>query len=801
MPKNTERETGSVKFFNEQKGFGFIVRASGPDVFVHFRAIQGAGPKTLKEGQKVSFRVEQGQKGLQAAEVQVLDQGTDTTTRTPAPPTAPSPQATAGPAGASIRTRLPYGFVAINTTKAVTDTPVSHDGAISGDPVSEQLLSGEIRCELTALTPLLPGNFRHPISSYPGKLGFSGAKDTKQVAEPLRLADGRVVIPGSALKGMLRHSLGALLSAPMERVAEHRYTYRPNLDFNGPNSVESLVFRPALIVKQTGQAFEVKIFENPRAVVFVQEAAEETVKKAISDAPKKAVKECVGVRKEHNHLVPSPGETTTFDHHMRLHTYNGGIDGCGKLAAAFKLDKKKGDKLSACGRKILRTMRNGVTEVLGPFTYSCALAPAKYLCSLEISGDVYEDYLDHQTHVLATEHLDSHPLDFNRQDIAADIQANSFTVGQLIYVEVDVSKTGGKITANSKIVSCGQHFRYRWAYTSSVRKKGGEPRSCLTPTAAETAIPAGRESDKHVAPEQLTGARLLFGYVRNDDNPIGKGVYERLAGRIAINHAVSVGEPTFLGDKKNHCVPLKILGAPKPSAWEFYIEQGENGKLNTYGDLPDDPGGELSGRKFYRHWPGCTEDHIKATDEETIHSDQSTLARFICAQDTKFRFTLRFSRLRPWELGALLAVIDPRLVADTDNSNKTYAHKLGLGRPLGMGSVQLQAKNVRIRLDSGSSFADGEVDKQWVALAIKAFQEKIKAIDPATLKTWLDIHEFADGGAALAYPTATTRINYQDVDTIYAWHTKIRREYSKLRRQDVASHTELQVKVKKAESG
>ena len=64
---------GTVKWFNEEKGFGFITpEAGGKDVFVHFRAIQSEGFKTLAEGQAVSFEVEDGQKGLQAANVVVL---------------------------------------------------------------------------------------------------------------------------------------------------------------------------------------------------------------------------------------------------------------------------------------------------------------------------------------------------------------------------------------------------------------------------------------------------------------------------------------------------------------------------------------------------------------------------------------------------------------------------------------------------------------------------------------------------------------------------------------------------------
>lgn len=60
---------GKVKWFNEKKGYGFIERDEGGDVFVHFSAIKGDGFKTLKEGQRVEFEVVQGAKGLQAANV------------------------------------------------------------------------------------------------------------------------------------------------------------------------------------------------------------------------------------------------------------------------------------------------------------------------------------------------------------------------------------------------------------------------------------------------------------------------------------------------------------------------------------------------------------------------------------------------------------------------------------------------------------------------------------------------------------------------------------------------------------
>ncbi|MCB0717377.1 MAG: cold-shock protein [Bacteroidetes bacterium] len=64
-----ERVPGTVKWFNDSKGFGFIAQDGGPDVFVHHKAIQMEGFKTLAEGQKVTMEVIQGQKGLQAQNV------------------------------------------------------------------------------------------------------------------------------------------------------------------------------------------------------------------------------------------------------------------------------------------------------------------------------------------------------------------------------------------------------------------------------------------------------------------------------------------------------------------------------------------------------------------------------------------------------------------------------------------------------------------------------------------------------------------------------------------------------------
>ena len=68
----SETVKGTVKWFNESKGFGFLAQAEGEDIFVHYTAIQGSGFRTLKEGQEVEFNIERGPKGLQASNVKIL---------------------------------------------------------------------------------------------------------------------------------------------------------------------------------------------------------------------------------------------------------------------------------------------------------------------------------------------------------------------------------------------------------------------------------------------------------------------------------------------------------------------------------------------------------------------------------------------------------------------------------------------------------------------------------------------------------------------------------------------------------
>jgi hypothetical protein len=700
-------------------------------------------------------------------------------------------------------TVLPYGFVPINPSYSVMDTPVWHDGSSGGE-----LLSGEILCTLEALTPLLPGNFRYCIRKDGrqdgeqladlGKLkNCEHLPPGKQIAEPLRLPDGRVVIAGSALKGMIRHSLGALLSAPMERVAERHYTYRPNLDFNGPSVREKYIVRPALITAAKNGGWKIDVFGDARAALFVRKDVEGIIRKTSVNGVVSG--NVIGVELETiprmnrpprvtSHLVPSAA-SMSLSH--RLVIYKGGIDGQGLLAAVFNKD----DDEDVDGRHVCKKANAKLCR--GPFTYDLALVPQNAVVTMEISAALYQRYLHNQENVLADNehggHLASHPLDFNVEKVKeAIIKHRELQLGQLIYVELTADN--GKVTTRSMVVSFGHHFRYRWAYCSSVRNMDGKPRACLTPSACEQ-VPAAMSNISDVAPERLTGSRLLFGYVRDDETtPVGKGVFGRMAGRIAINHAISDRIPDFLGRKDGgYCIPLKILGQPKPSAWEFYLQQPKKVEQApaTYGDLPGDTGGELAGRKFYRHPKSVQISDITATDDETRNSNQAVLARFICAPGTKFKLTIRFARLRDWELGALLAVLQPHRLVDNGEPER-YGHKFGLGRPLGMGSVRIDVDSTHVRLEKETSFT-GEAGPN-VSTAIPALKRKLSGVN---LAPWLESHKYGSD-ERLGYPLGKTKVKGGTVETIYAWHTEVRRKYSKLRREEKADWKELNTQIQKA---
>ena len=150
---------------------------------------------------------------------------------------------------------IPYTFQPIDPEQSVHDAPLWRDGKSK-----EPRFSGELLLTLTAKTPLLVGNHQQKIDEKHSRL------------MPQMLDDGRVIIGAASLKGMLRASMASLLQAPMERVAEHHYTYRPNLGF-GPNENPLREVRAAIVKSIEGEIHKIQLLPKNAPVVFVRNEA------------------------------------------------------------------------------------------------------------------------------------------------------------------------------------------------------------------------------------------------------------------------------------------------------------------------------------------------------------------------------------------------------------------------------------------------------------------------------------------------------------------------------------------------
>jgi hypothetical protein len=619
----------------------------------------------------------------------------------------------------------PYAHVHVPDTGPTLPRTL-HDKTIAGRR------SGELLCTLRTLTPLLAGNEQYAISD--SNIRLQRASGEKKVLEPLFDEDGRVLIPGEQLKGMLRQSVGALLGAPMERVAEQTYSYRPNLAFEPGNK---------------------QVEPRPAVVVSLKTFGRYTV-------PDK-VKLCDINRRIFDMWPRSP-------HDRR---YRGGME-------AYEGPGNPDPVLKKCD---LHTRARPTGQQANP---------------VEVPDETHEQWLLTVAHLTDTTsgHISSrHPSILNttlQSQAKTNLQravTRGFKEGDVIYVEWD--------TVEGRVVSYGHHYYYRWRYADSVREKWAAAtrsvRSELKPLPSETVNAPDRLSGARALfgfcsdnpgsdgvgtgdQSQLAG-RIAFNYAREVVEQV-----DNLAKR-------------FLGtENRGYCVALKELGTPKPSAVEFYLDQTQlparrrekdQGVVVTYGDLPGrDPTGDLAGRKFYRHCPqAATDKSVYESWDTEIIEKRSTLARFATRPQRTFKFTVRFRNLSDEELGVLLIALCPNQYAPmlpepvrseagvkpVKKDRPRYATKLGHARPLGWGSVEIKVDRLRVLCSEGG-FED--LSNADVGTCLSKCGD---IVDRPSLRAWLDIHDFIDSKWG-PYPTAGNA-------DIFRFHSGIRQLHSKGRRR------------------
>ena len=666
----------------------------------------------------------------------------------------------------------PYTFVPVvagRETELPTFPAIFHE--------KKQDLTGELNCELTTLTPMMAGHFQYKLETALTNIAINQKDmDDKSVLEPLFLHgnhESPTLISGTTIKGMVRHNIGAMLSAPMERVQEQYFSYRPNLTITmeGCYTPREAIVREVKDLDGDSPILKVDILGGMTDAQYLTSYIyEKKLSKEYGDKfpaeylldmglCKKNYRDRRGKYQIKNRIDRITRETINDSllpkgNEFIVLKYKAGIDGNGEVAKTFA-ERKKDD----------------VAVVVS--TNSIKKATKDVLVDKEIIKEFFKTKRE-----LANDKYGHVKRNTDQKIYTKGIKSPNLEVGQLIYVEIN---------EDNNIVSFGHNFRYRWRYADSILEKSGKLRRDVDQAKNESI----GKSDKS---DQLTGARLLFGYVDGDENEknkenrlkIGKedSDYVRLAGRISINTAIEqCDDLTNLNQRfvqyskandntpveQRYTIPLKILGQPQASAVEHYLQQDSN-KLQTYGDLPsvELSNSQLNGRKFYRHQPIPEGNNtlFEASTDEEIKKEQASLARFICKTGTKFRFKVRFKNLQEWELGALILALSPQL------KDPKAANKLGHGRPLGLGSIKIDIQQIKLLNDKLELKEDTEEKTHYLNKL-----ETQQGINLAQIKCWLEVLNYKNRTEA-AYPRYKKEI--------YNYHTEIRRQYSKKRREGKA---------------
>lgn len=819
------RIRGAICELHKEKGWGRIsVVGQASLYFFHATSLSGSYEqlKTLEIGMQVEFTSTSTAKGLQANNVKQLDPGY--TDEAPA-----DRESAARPLITSHRNHppkhnqtdsaklgQPYNFVPIDIGGAVRESVSFHHGAHQ----QEERKSGLLQITWTTLTPTLVGHDQIEVGELDGSADAPRqAVPKKKALLPLRanwLPEEPVIWPGSSLKGMLRQSIASLLAAPMERVAERHYTYRPNLDQEAEVARLKRMFgivvnldpmRVKLVDPESvwfvhDDRVAAKLKTTPIAGVLVHEARGRKMLH-IKPVPKK--KNGKPVNDAQGHPVFETKAWSPPLAGIKLHRYLHGADGSAGYASAFRGFHVQPHPLVAFD--------------------SVALTSAAVV---RIPPGV-EAQWNHTQRIMRDSEIGhrrgKHP---NQDKPGYPSDSKSFAnlnVNDVVIVEVD--------NDTKEVVTLGHYFNYRTAYADSVRQRLvlNDGKFVMEDRDREEVRPLPNEQVSWNKKEssgggKLSGARGLFGYAGLDAAPhgklqLGKGDFSRLAGRIGCNHAVEVIKS---GETEDHAarfvraddlngfwVALKELGSPKPSAVENYLDQTDTteakpraGTLLTYGDAYPSGGGHLEvenraarlrGRKVYPHQAAVRLSDFH--DIGTMDNDRAMLARFVSDKNIAFRSAIHYQDLKSWEFGALLAAVEPgefarwvasnvtkhrandfpKLAKQLQNiqQNDSLAHKLGHGRPLGLGSVKASIDNV----DNAQRNAALTALWQVITAAATADPQRLDR----RLAAWFRARKFA-GTQVLAYPKLADK---NGAEAIFNYHTDLRKRHAVARRKEVGS--------------
>ncbi|MBN2723289.1 MAG: TIGR03986 family CRISPR-associated RAMP protein [Deltaproteobacteria bacterium] len=584
---------------------------------------------------------------------------------------------------------------------AVYPDSVTTDTESHFDTFKSDTLTGYLNVELTTETPSLFGAYQYSAEESVEKNNFSEVDKERNIIVPM-FADAcqdiksPVLIPGSTLKGCIRSAFSALTGSPMLRAGERKFLFRPNAQVNN-----NTPFYCCKLIKT-------KDHDNPYSIRAWRVTPENIFFSNLRlnpgeflDIANKGIKyKKAGVRRIAAKLVNrnwdeplAPGKYLILDSHT-------GIDGHGTLGSEFDHPSPGYSKI------VINIDADNI-----PLEFSQDILN-NYRESLDIMSDSMKG------------HLADHPLTFDKTAVIQNINniknnckdlETFYSAHRYTAFFVNIRTVNGR----EEIDSFGHHFRYLWRFRDSVHFKDTKPREELKIKKDDMAM-------------------NLFGHVQEDDKKTGKDKIE-IAGRVSFNHAVEVIQPDdkpqdrFEGNSSNmppwH-VHLKILGSPKPSYFGYLKKSGTRPQIPgrtfnkpTWGDTmhPNkEPGGDLAGRKFYIHFNPMVQSkphfHYVPADNKTEHVSQ--IAAYITKSGRKFRFRVRFRNLTPGELAYLITSIELKY----GTCDSKYHHKIGHGRPLGMGSVKMEIKSAAFLSNKMEmSSLENPPSGGWLALPYKEY--------------------------------------------------------------------------------
>lgn len=750
---------------------------------------------------------------------------------------------------------VPYSFVPLAIKSVQTnenlatdhvstrlEAPVWHHGT---NPNQKDLFIGELRCTLTAVTPLLVGNehvsfgqlnqtLKQQINPTCRSYAVRDPADQKTIIYPLRLSgvDGQpVLIPSESLKGAFRHVLGSLMSTPLERVSEATFSSRPNADINFRNPGRSIPIAAKVVESDAAKLLlrVQPIFSSDLCFVHGEHAYTQ-LESCRVEAPDGSYS--IGplfpqLADQFPWYVFNSGQGKNRRSRVKegLPTYDIGEGpsdfGINKACELFRYQSGIDD-----GRLLMARFRPAIAiPHLGVLV--CKEYIANYI--LTVSPAIVAQYHATQDHVVdkVSGHLSRHPHDTTDVKKMGPIQA-----GDLIFCEMllpmDVTRqhalelaadpsAAAKIKNEAAILSFGHNFRYRWKSADSVCNVlddfDATKKEWKVSRRPETTACADEKPDGNGKPKKLSAERRMHGFVTQKSNEAFDDLndledpFNRLAGRISFNFAMervddhpaeadrfvsasAMGNTDKLPD---HVVFLQPLAAGK-YFFKSYVPQKKDQPSVSWGDgilmNADGKGFQVqsrtpafSGRKHYPHQlgtlqvlPRCHFDmaavwerapHNAKTEQPTVlHNgkvrtikgfafdwpdflvnNQASAARYVSKEGTEFGYVVRYKDLDAVELGALLACIDPQGFANwlrqdaehklgetkrwlAENTNATFALKLGHGRPLGMGSVVNNIDQI-VSWDN-----EKPVDEQQKN---KCFAKLCEHLDDAVVKQWFQV--------------------------------------------------------------